>query len=685
MASTNQRFRRAHPCPICGGHEAMPRGTGQRCHGWLSSDGEYAHCARVEYAGSLKPDPNGDTYAHRLVGDCKCGVRHDPTPPYSQNGNHSTNGNHRPNGNHRRLVATYEYHDERGAVLFQVLRYVPKDFKQRRPDGKGGWIWGLKGVSRVVYRLPNILQSIQDGHTICLAEGEEDVKALVAHHYAATCNSEGAGKWTDLYSQQIKDAKDVVLFGDNDDAGRAHIQKQIASLKAVGITPKIVKMEGLPEHGDVRDWLKTHTADDLAELIANAEPAIDDQPKIDQGSGHDWRLQLSVTKEGVPHETLLNVKLALEHLEPWAMGCWYDEVRDLRMVGERELDDVMVTAAGLALETQTKMRIRSKHLIPRALDYLCHQHPRDLLREWLENLPPWDKTTRLSTWLITYAHAPNDAYSQDVSRLLIVSPVARAMDPGCQYRYVVILEGPENAGKTKLVRALVTPEWYRELSHGLDGKEAHMRIKRAWVAELAELASLNKTEEARLKSFFTMNEDAYIPKFSNFEVVHKRRTVFVGTVNPEGDNTYLRGQTGNTRYLPIAVRDMNIEGFEAQRDQLFAEALQYYRDHPNDWWQLSSDGESAAEQAREDRRQRSVYEDDIGSWLERSGKTVIWWEEIARDFLSLPRERWADRRAQMEIAKALKALGWDKDKRERIPGVGLVVPWRPGSDWHPNP
>jgi predicted P-loop ATPase len=131
------------------------------------------------------------------------------------------------------------------------------------------------------------------------------------------------------------------------------------------------------------------------------------------------------------------------------------------------------------------MPIRSKHLVPTALTYLCHQRPRDLLWEWLETLPPWDDTPRLTMWLTTYAHAKVSAYAADISRLLPVSLVARALSPGCQYRYVVILEGPEDAGKTKLVRALATPAWYRELSHGLDGKEAHMRLKRAWVAELA--------------------------------------------------------------------------------------------------------------------------------------------------------------------------------------------------------
>jgi predicted P-loop ATPase len=80
------------------------------------------------------------------------------------------------------------------------------------------------------------------------------------------------------------------------------------------------------------------------------------------------------------------------------------------------------------------------------------------------------------------AGAKYDAYGQDISRLIPVSMIARAMKPGCQYRYVVILEGPEDLGKSKLIKALASPEWYRELSHGLEGKEAHMILQGVWVA-----------------------------------------------------------------------------------------------------------------------------------------------------------------------------------------------------------
>jgi hypothetical protein len=76
-----QRFTTAHPCPVCRGHAQAARGQGVRCWGFLSSDGTYAHCSRDEYAGALPIESNGTTYAHQLTGDCRCGVRHDPSPP----------------------------------------------------------------------------------------------------------------------------------------------------------------------------------------------------------------------------------------------------------------------------------------------------------------------------------------------------------------------------------------------------------------------------------------------------------------------------------------------------------------------------------------------------------------------------------------------------------------------------
>jgi hypothetical protein len=258
------RFRKSSPCPICQGHDGLPRGQGQRCGGFLSADGEYAHCTREEHAGGLRQE-SGGTYAHRLVGECKCGVRHDPSADdRSSRHGHAT----------RQIVAKYDYTDEHGARLYQVVRYAnPKDFRQRRPDGQGGWIWNLHGVRPVLYHLPEVLEAIAVEQVICVAEGEEDVHALGRHGYTATCNSGGAKKWLHAHSQALDGAADVVIFGDNDEQGRAHVAQVDASLRQVGIVPRIARMDGLPPHGDIRDWLKAHPKqEDLDRLIQEATP-----------------------------------------------------------------------------------------------------------------------------------------------------------------------------------------------------------------------------------------------------------------------------------------------------------------------------------------------------------------------------------------------------------------------------
>jgi hypothetical protein len=68
-----------------------------------------------------------------------------------------------------RVVCAYPYSDEGGTLLYEVVRLKPKSFRQRRPDGNGGWIWKLDGVRRVIYRWPEILQYADA--TIFLCEG----------------------------------------------------------------------------------------------------------------------------------------------------------------------------------------------------------------------------------------------------------------------------------------------------------------------------------------------------------------------------------------------------------------------------------------------------------------------------------------------------------------------------------
>jgi hypothetical protein len=157
-----------------------------------------------------------------------------------------------------RIVETYDYTDENGKLLSQVCRLTPKDFRQRRPDGRGGWIGSTKGVRRVPYNLPEILRA----DVVHVTEGEKAANALKARGLTATCSPGGAGKWPEAFADVLS-GKEVVIYADNDDPGRKHAEDVARSLIGKARSIKVLHLP-VPEKADVFDFLATFTDDDEA-------------------------------------------------------------------------------------------------------------------------------------------------------------------------------------------------------------------------------------------------------------------------------------------------------------------------------------------------------------------------------------------------------------------------------------
>jgi hypothetical protein len=167
------------------------------------------------------------------------------------------------------VEASYDYVDEDGEVLFQVLRYAPKTFRQRRPDSGApdGWAWGVKGVRLVPYRLPELLEAIALDRVVFIAEGEKKVDALARIGVVATCNPMGAGKWPEAFGQYLAGAR-VVILPDNDSAGAKHRDLVAEMLDGIAHSVRILAIPGLAEKGDVADWIAAGgTADHLYALV----------------------------------------------------------------------------------------------------------------------------------------------------------------------------------------------------------------------------------------------------------------------------------------------------------------------------------------------------------------------------------------------------------------------------------
>jgi putative DNA primase/helicase len=178
------------------------------------------------------------------------------------------------NGHTRaQITATYDYTDERGALLYQCVRYAPKDFRQRRPDGAGGWQWNLNGTRRVLYRLPELIAN--PDKPVFIVEGEKDADNLARLGLLATTNVGGANNWRDEYAESLR-GRHVVIVPDNDDVGRKHARRVAQSAQQVAASVKILELPNLPAKGDVSDWLNAGgNRDTLLELAARTPTYAD--------------------------------------------------------------------------------------------------------------------------------------------------------------------------------------------------------------------------------------------------------------------------------------------------------------------------------------------------------------------------------------------------------------------------
>ena len=175
------------------------------------------------------------------------------------------------------LVASYNYPDERGTLLYQVQRFEPKSFAVRRPDGNGKWKPGI-GERRVLYRWLELL-AYPDA-TIFFCEGEKDADNVAALGYCATCAA--GGKLTPEMVQALA-GRDIMVLEDNDDAGRKKALDAATLLHSAANSVRIIRLPGLPEHGDVSDWFdqdRRRTTDQFTEFCFHQPPFSPDSTAV---------------------------------------------------------------------------------------------------------------------------------------------------------------------------------------------------------------------------------------------------------------------------------------------------------------------------------------------------------------------------------------------------------------------
>ena len=169
------------------------------------------------------------------------------------------------------IEKTYSYENQFGMEVYQVIRFKPKTFRQRHMDDNDKWVWNMKDVERVLYKLPELMKAEQ----VWICEGEKDVETLMQLGFTATCNVGGAGKWMDSYTETLLD-KEIVLCGDNDKAGEDHVALVFESIAG---KVRNTRQVSIPKaYKDVSDYVAVLVTPELAraslEALRDAAPVL---------------------------------------------------------------------------------------------------------------------------------------------------------------------------------------------------------------------------------------------------------------------------------------------------------------------------------------------------------------------------------------------------------------------------
>lgn len=232
--------------------------------------------------------------------------------------------------------------------------------------------------------------------------------------------------------------------------------------------------------------------------------------------------------------------------------------------------------------------------------------------DYLEGLT-WDGINRADTWLIEHYGAKDTAFVRAVSRRWLIGACARAFRPGVQSDYMLLLVGMQGMGKSSGLRALVPrEEWFADRLSVMSSKDALQELNGVWVLELSELESLRRAEVETVKSFLSGRVDHYRPSYGRHAVDVPRQCVFAGTTN--SDTPLLDSE--NRRFWPVRVNRVDVPAIEADRDQLWAEAVHRYKSEEC-WWLETEELERLARTAQEEAYSADVWDDKITDWIEQ--------------------------------------------------------------------
>jgi predicted P-loop ATPase len=297
----------------------------------------------------------------------------------------------------------------------------------------------------------------------------------------------------------------------------------------------------------------------------------------------------------------------------------FDEFRGRVMIAPasteewRPLSDTDMIQLRETLAREQRFAPIGKELMSDALQLVAARHRFDSAITWLNGLQ-WDGAPRIERFLTTYCGTADDEYTRAVGLYIWTGLAGRVLEPGCQLDMVVAFQSPQGKMKSTGFQAMVPADdcFTDGLSLHDDDDDFKRLIRGKLLIEVAEMAGLSKGDINVVKRAITRRQEEWIEKFQTQPTRFKRRCMLFASTNEE--HFLPPDETGQRRWVPVEITQLDRIRIAADRDQLWAEGAAR--------WRVSGVAWQAAESLAKGRHvkyeQTDVWESAIEGWLDKS-------------------------------------------------------------------
>jgi len=297
----------------------------------------------------------------------------------------------------------------------------------------------------------------------------------------------------------------------------------------------------------------------------------------------NWQSQLELEKNGKVKDTLDNLVLILDN-DPNIAVIGYNELKsNIDFLSKPAWEPIKYPSwtdndtSQLRVYLSNVYGIYSPNKTQDAINKVAAKRKHHPIREYLNSLPPWDGVTRVETLLIDYLGADDSEYVRAVTRKTIVAAVARVFVPGIKFDSVLVMDGPQEKGKSTLFNKLAGDDWFNDglTLTDMQDKSGAEKLQGYWILEIGELTGMRKSDIDSVKSFISRRDDKYRASYGRVVENHPRQSIIVATVNSTGG--FLRDPTGNRRFWPVktpgGIHKHSWDITDDDVKQIWAEAL----------------------------------------------------------------------------------------------------------------